>query len=151
MNPNSVDILLVEDNAGDAKLTIRELHKYSLAKKLFHVKDGAEALDFIFATGAYARTRHIQYLPRIVLLDIQMPKLNGMDVLRRLKADPRTSPIPVVILTMSNENTDIRKCYDLGASSYVVKPLTFEGFMQAIEKLAIYTQLMNSYLAAHVE
>ena len=143
MNPNSVEILLVEDNITDAELTIRELKKHHMANNLVHVKNGEEALDFIFATGKYATSREIQYSPKVVLLDIQMPKVNGLEVLQRIKADPRTRVIPVVILTSSKERPDIQKCYDLGANSYIVKPVNFEGFAQAIKNLGFYWLLLN--------
>jgi len=143
MNPNSVEILLVEDNITDAELTIRELKKHNMANNLVHVKNGEEALDFIFATGKYAVTREIQYSPKVILLDIQMPKINGLEVLQKIKADPRTRAIPVVVLTSSKESPDIQKCYDLGANSYIVKPVNFEGFAQAIKNLGFYWLLLN--------
>ena len=143
MNPNSVEILLVEDNITDAELTIRELKKHNMANNLVHVKNGEEALDFIFATGKYATTREIQYSPKVVLLDIQMPKVNGVEVLQKIKADPRTRAIPVVVLTSSKESPDIQKCYDLGANSYIVKPVNFEGFAQSIKNLGFYWLLLN--------
>ena len=143
MNPNSVEILLVEDNITDAELTIRELKKHNMANNLIHLKDGEEALDFIFATGKYANTREIQYPPKVVLLDIQMPKVNGIEVLEKIKTDPKTRSVPVVILTSSKENPDIQKCYDLGANSYIVKPVNFEGFAQAIKNLGFYWLLIN--------
>jgi len=143
MNPNSVEILLVEDNITDAELTIRELKKHNMANNLVHVKNGEEALDFIFATGKYATTREIQYSPKVVLLDIQMPKINGLEVLQKIKADPRTRAIPVVVLTSSKESPDIQKCYDLGANSYIVKPVNFEGFAQSIKNLGFYWLLLN--------
>lgn len=143
MNPNSVEILLVEDNITDAELTIRELKKHNMANNLIHLKDGEEALDFIFATGKYANTREIQYPPKVVLLDIQMPKVNGIEVLEKIKTDPKTRSVPVVILTSSKENPDIQKCYDLGANSYIVKPVNFDGFAQAIKNLGFYWLLLN--------
>lgn len=143
MNPNSVDVLLVEDNTSDAELTIRELKKHNLANNLYHVRDGEEALDFIYATGIFAGTRDILYRPKVVLLDIQMPKVNGMEVLKKIKGDPRTKLIPVVILTSSKESPDIQKCYGLGASSYIVKPVNFEGFAEAIRNLGFYWVLLN--------
>lgn len=143
MNPNSVEILLVEDNITDAELTIRELKKHNMANNLIHLKDGEEALDFIFATGKYANTREIQYTPKVVLLDIQMPKVNGIEVLEKIKTDPKTRSVPVVILTSSKENPDIQKCYDLGANSYIVKPVNFDGFAQAIKNLGFYWLLLN--------
>ncbi|HEV7779810.1 MAG TPA: response regulator [Chitinophagaceae bacterium] len=143
MNHNSVEILLVEDSNADAQLAIRELKKHNMANNLVHVKNGAEALDFIFATGEYAVTRGINYPPKVILLDIQMPKVNGIEVLERIKADPRTKAIPVVVLTSSKESPDIQKCYDLGANSYIVKPVNFEGFTEAIKNLGFYWLLLN--------
>lgn len=133
----------MEDNITDAELAIRELKKHNMANNLFHVKNGEEALDFIFATGKYADTRNMLYAPKVILLDIQMPKVNGIEVLSRLKADSRTRSTPVVILTSSKENPDIQKCYDLGANSYIVKPVNFEGFAQAIKNLGFYWLLLN--------
>jgi two-component system response regulator len=143
MSVNLIDVLLVEDNINDAELTIRELKKNNMADNLAHVKDGEEALDFIFATGTYAGSRDIHYLPKVILLDIQMPKVNGIEVLEKLKADPRTSTIPVVILTSSNESPDIKKCYKLGANSYIVKPVNFNEFTQVIRNLGLYWLLLN--------
>jgi two-component system, response regulator len=135
MNPNSVEVLLVEDNVTDAELTIRELRKHNMANNLVHVKDGKKALDFIFATGEYEAVRSIEYPPRLILLDIQMPKINGIEVLQQIKTDPRTRSIPVVILTSSKESPDVKKCYEYGVNSYIVKPVNFEGFANAIKDL----------------
>ncbi len=143
MDPNSVEILLVEDNPADAELAIRELKKHNMANNLFHVRNGEEALDFIFATGKYADTRNMLYTPKVILLDIQMPKVNGIEVLSTLKSDSRTRQTPVVILTSSKENPDIQKCYELGANSYIVKPVNFEGFAEAIRNLGFYWLLLN--------
>ena len=143
MNLDSVELLLVEDNINDAELTIRELKKHNLANNLFHVKDGEEALDFIFATGKYAEFRHVSNSPKVILLDIQMPKVNGMEVLQRIKSDERTKSTPVVILTSSKEDPDIKKSYDLGANSYIVKPVNFEGFADAIKNLGFFWLLLN--------
>ena len=143
MTHNSVEILLVEDNTIDAELTTRELMKHNMANNLFHVKNGKEALDFIFATGKYMDTRHVSYPPKLVLLDIQMPKLNGIEVLKVIKADSRTRAMPVVILTSSKESPDIQKCYDLGVNSYIVKPVNFESFAEAIRTLGFYWLLIN--------
>lgn len=143
MNHNSVEILLVEDNTIDAELTTRELMKHNMANNLFHVKNGKEALDFIFATGKYAGVRDVSHPPKLVLLDIQMPKLNGIEVLKKIKSDPKTRSIPVVILTSSKESPDIQKCYDLGANSYIVKPVNFESFAEAIRNLGFYWLLLN--------
>ena len=143
MYPNQVDILLVEDNADDAELTIRELKKHNLANNLFRVKDGAEALDFMFATGKYRLKRDVNQTPRVVLLDIQMPKVNGIEALQKIKADERTRATPVVMLTSSNEDPDIQKCYSFGANSYIVKPVNFEGFAVAIKNLGFYWLIIN--------
>jgi two-component system response regulator len=143
MNYNSVDVLLVEDNLNDAELTMRELKKHNMANNLFHVKDGEEALEFIFATGRYAGSRDILHPPKIILLDIQMPKVNGMEVLEKIKSDATTKAIPVVILTSSKEDPDIKKCYTLGANSYIVKPVNFEGFAESIRNLGFYWLLLN--------
>jgi len=136
MNPQSVEVLLIEDNASDAELTIRELKKHNMANNLVHLKNGEEALDFIFGTGE-------QRSPKVVLLDIQMPKVNGIEVLQKIKSDPRTRLVPVVMLTSSKEDPDIQKCYELGANSYIVKPVNFESFAQAIKNLGFYWLLLN--------
>ncbi|HLG40263.1 MAG TPA: response regulator [Chitinophagaceae bacterium] len=143
MTQNLVEILLAEDNTTDAELTIRELKKHNMANNLVHVKDGEEAIDFIFATGKYAGKREVLHFPKLVLLDIQMPKVNGIEVLQKIKADPRTKAVPVVILTSSKEDPDIQKCYALGANSYIVKPVNFDGFAQAIKNLGFYWLLLN--------
>ena len=140
---NRVDLLLVEDNAYDAELTIRHLKKNNMANSLFHVKDGEEALEFLFATGKYAGQGDLMQRPKIILLDIQMPKVSGIEVLQKIKEDPRTRSIPVVILTSSKEDPDIQKCYALGANSYIVKPVNFEGFSEAIANLGFYWLLLN--------
>lgn len=137
-----VEILLVEDNLNDAELAIRALKKNNLVNRLIHLKDGSEALDFIFAEGAYGG-RDMDNLPKVVLLDLKMPKINGIEVLQRLKSDNRTKKIPVVILTSSNEDPDIKVCYELGANSYVVKPVQFDGFAKAVNELGMYWMLIN--------
>ena len=143
MNENLVEILLVEDNPSDAELTIRELKKNNLANNLYHVKDGQEALDFIFASGAYENRRDILSKPKVILLDIQMPKVNGLEVLKIIKSDIRTKAIPVVMLTSSKEDPDIKLSYELGANSYIVKPVNFVGFAEAIKHLGFYWLLIN--------
>ncbi|HMK05379.1 MAG TPA: response regulator [Ferruginibacter sp.] len=143
MNANAVDLLLVEDDSDDAELTIRELKKHNMANNLFHVRDGEEAIEFIFATGRFEGKRNMQQVPRLILLDIQMPKVNGIEVLQKIKSDERTKATPVVILTSSKENPDIQSCYALGANSYIVKPVNFEGFAQAIKNLGFYWLLLN--------
>jgi two-component system response regulator len=143
MNQNSVDILLVEDNMADAELAIRELKKHKLANNLYHARDGEEALDFIFCTGKFAGTRIISDSPKVILLDIQMPKVNGIEVLEKIRSDDRTRLFPVVILTSSSEHPDVKKCYALGANSYIVKPVNFERFAAAIQNLGYYWILSN--------
>ena len=137
-----VEILLAEDNESDAELTIRALRKNNLANKLVHLRDGADALDFICAEGSYAH-RDVQNTPRVILLDLKMPKVNGIEVLQRIKSDSRTQKIPVVMLTSSKEDPDIQACYKLGVNSYVVKPVTFEEFVKAVSDLGLYWMLLN--------
>ncbi len=140
---NKVEILLAEDSQNDAELTIRELKKHKMANNLVHVKDGEEALNFIFGRGAYISRQDRIHLPKVILLDIQMPKINGIEVLRQIKEDPRTRSIPVVILTSSKEHPDVKACYELGANSYIVKPVNFEGFAESIRNLGFYWLLLN--------
>jgi two-component system response regulator len=139
---HNIEILLVEDNAGDAEMTINALKKNNLANKLLHVKDGAAALDFIFAEGEY-ENRQIEDQPRVILLDLKMPKVNGIEVLEKIRADERTKTIPVVVLTSSKEDPDIIKCYELGVNSYVVKPVEFDEFQKAISALGLYWMIVN--------
>jgi two-component system response regulator len=136
-----VEILLVEDNDSDAEMTIYALEKNNLANKLLHVKDGAAALDFIFAEGEYLN-RPMEK-PKVVLLDLKMPKVNGIEVLQRIRGDEGTKRIPVVMLTSSKEDPDIQKCYALGVNSYVVKPVQFNDFQQAISNLGLYWMIVN--------
>lgn len=140
---NSVEILLAEDSQHDAELTIRELKKHNMANNLVHVKDGEEALDFIFGRGKYVARNDSIHFPKVILLDIQMPKVNGIEVLKEIKSDPRTHNIPVVILTSSKEHPDVQRCYELGANSYIVKPVNFEGFAESIRNLGFYWLLLN--------
>jgi two-component system response regulator len=142
MIDNEIEILLVEDNAYDAELTIRSLKKVNLANKLYHLKDGAEALDFIFARGDFA-SRSIENRPKIILLDIKMPKVDGMEVLKQIKANDLTKTIPVVIMTSSKEEQDIITSYNLGVNSYVVKPVNFESFAKAVCDLGLYWLITN--------
>jgi len=137
-----VEILLAEDNASDAEMTILALKKNNLANNLMHVKDGAEALDFIFAEGKYA-DRVVANKLKVILLDLKMPKVNGIEVLEKIRADKRTNAIPVVILTSSKEDPDIKKCYKLGVNSYVVKPVEFDEFQRAISDLGLYWMIVN--------
>lgn len=138
----AVEILLVEDNPSDAKLTIRALQKNNLCNSIVHVSDGAEALEFIFAEGKYAE-RSIENRPRIVLLDLKMPKVDGLEVLKTIKEDARTQNIPVIIMTSSKEDNDIKLAYTYGANSYVVKPVGFENFSKAVVDLGMYWMLVN--------
>lgn len=137
-----VEILLVEDNMADAELTIRALNKAKIANSILHLKDGAEALDYLFAKGVYAE-RDLTKLPKVILLDIKMPKVDGIEVLRQLKANEHTKIIPVVIMTSSSEEKDIVSSYQLGVNSYVVKPVGFEGFAKAVAELGLYWMLLN--------
>lgn len=137
-----VQVLLVEDNASDAEMTINALKRNNLVNKLLHVKDGAEALDFLFAEGKYS-DRKIEDKPKVILLDLKMPKVSGIEVLQRIRADERTKTIPVVVLTSSKEDPDIKKSYDLGANSYVVKPVEFDEFQRAISNLGLYWMIVN--------
>lgn len=142
MNDNGVEIVLVEDNVSDAELTIRALKKKNLANHLIHLKNGAEALDFIFARGAFAG-RDTQKDPKVILLDLKMPKVNGLEVLAQIRADERTKKIPVVVLTSSKEDPDIDACYALGVNSYIVKPVEFDNFFEAVSQLGFYWLLLN--------
>jgi two-component system, response regulator len=142
MVDQEIGFLLVEDNQSDADLAIRALRKKSPDQSIFHVKNGAEALDFVFCTGPYAG-RNMANQPGAVLLDLNMPKVGGIEVLRKLKGDARTKAIPVVILTSSNEDRDIAACYDLGANSYVVKPVNFDAYIRTIGDIGHYWQTVN--------
>jgi CheY-like chemotaxis protein len=135
-------ILLVEDNPRDAELTIRVLKKRGFANHLTHVKDGQEALDYIFGTGDY-QGRDINQQPRIILLDLKLPKVDGIEVLRQIRADERTKMLPVVVLTSSHEDRDVIETYQLGVNSYIVKPVDFENFSEAISSLSAYWLLLN--------
>ena len=142
MKTNQVEILLVEDNPNDVELTLRALKKNNLANRVHVVKDGSEALDYVFATGAYA-DREIGNGPKVVLLDLKLPKVDGMEVLKRIKGDERTKKIPVVVLTSSQEEQDVVKSYKLGANSYIVKPVDFERFTKSVQELGLYWLLLN--------
>ena len=139
---NEVEVLLVEDNPSDAELTVRALKKRNLANRLFHVKDGAEAIDFLFAQGPFV-SRRVENGPKVVLLDLKLPKVDGIEVLRRIKADERTKIIPVVVMTSSREDRDLVDCYNLGVNGYVVKPVEFEDFARAVSDLGCYWLLLN--------
>lgn len=139
---NEVEVLLVEDNPSDAELTMRALKKRNLANRLFHAKDGAEALDFVFARGVFAN-RKVENGPKVVLLDLKLPKVDGLEVLRCIKADERTKKIPVVVMTSSREDRDLDTCYNFGVNGYVVKPVEFEDFSRAVSELGFYWLLLN--------
>ena len=143
---NGIEILLVEDNPRDVEMTIRALKKRNLANHIQVVKDGAEALDFLFATGSYAdRDPHL--VPKVVLLDLKLPKVSGQDVLKRIKSEESTKTIPVVVLTSSQEERDMIESYRLGVNSYIVKPVDFDNFSEAIGELGFYWLLVNKPLA----
>jgi len=139
---NDTEILLVEDSPYDAELTIRELKRHHLANKLVHLKDGAEAMEFIFGTGAYAGRDTSQH-PRVVLLDLKLPKVDGLEVLRAIKTDERTRTIPVVVMSSSQEQRDVVDSYHLGVNGYVVKPVDFDQFSKAVSELGCYWVLLN--------
>lgn len=141
-NLNPVEILLIEDNPHDAELALRALKKQGLANKVQLLQDGAEALDFIFATGVY-QDRQVDSQPRVILLDLKLPKVDGLQVLRRLKGDERTRYIPVVVMTSSQEEQDIVESYRLGVNSYIVKPVDFDKFAQSVADLGLYWLLLN--------
>ena len=136
-----VEILLVEDNSSDAELTVRALKKSNLANHLIWLKDGAEALDFLFCKGAY--TGRLSGQPKLIMLDLKMPKIDGIEVLRRVKGDEYLKTIPVVVMTSSHEEQDIVESYKLGVNSYVVKPVDFQQFHDAISSTGLYWMLMN--------
>jgi two-component system, response regulator len=142
MTHSEIEILLIEDNASDAEMTIRALKKKNISNNITHLKDGEEGLDFIFGLGKY-EGRDITNQPKIILLDLKMPKVSGIEVLQTLKKDDRTKKIPIVVLTSSKEDPDIKKCYELGVNSYIVKPVGFENFSNAIADLGFYWLLLN--------
>lgn len=137
-----VEILLVEDNPNDVELALHALAKHHLVNRIQVVRDGAEALEFVFCTGAYAQ-RAGENSPRVILLDLKLPKVDGLEVLRQIKADERTCAIPVVVLTSSREEPDIAESYRLGVNSYIVKPVDFEQFTEAVRQLGLYWLLLN--------
>ena len=142
MDKDKFDILLVEDNPDDAELTRRAFKKNNINNSILHLNNGAEALDFIFCEGAY-KERNLQLLPKLILLDLKMPKVDGIEVLRKLKQNERTKIIPVVILSSSKEEKDILETYKLGANSFFVKPVEFDGFVQAVSNLGLYWLTLN--------
>ena len=138
----SVEILLVEDSSEDAELTLRALKKHNLANRIHHAKDGVEALDFLFARGPHADQATLRML-RVVLRDLKLPRVDGIEVLTQMRADPRTKLVPVVVLTSSREDPDISRCYALGVNSYIVKPVAFEEFIKVVSSLGLYWLLLS--------
>jgi two-component system, response regulator len=139
---HTIELLLVEDNPEDLELALRALRKANFSNRIHVARDGAEALDYIFCVGAFAG-RDIADGPKVILLDLKLPKIDGLEVLKRIKADPRTAGIPVVVLTSSKEQSDMVESYHLGVNSYVVKPVNFERFAEAVQQLGMYWLLLN--------
>jgi two-component system response regulator len=142
LNSSSPELLLVEDNPQDLELAMRALRRAGLADRILVARDGEEALEFVFATGAFAE-RNAAEQPKVVLLDLKLPKVDGLEVLRRIKSDPRTRDVPVVVLTSSREQRDVTECYHLGANSYIVKPVNFDRYAEAVRDLALYWLVLN--------
>jgi two-component system, response regulator len=142
MSERELEILLVEDNPNDVELTLRALRRNNLANQVHVARDGAEALDFMFAEGDYTG-RDIERRPKVMLLDLMLPKVSGLEVLQRIRSDERTKDIAVVVLTSSKEAPDIAECYELGVNRYIVKPVDFEEFIQVISELGLYWLLLN--------
>jgi two-component system, response regulator len=141
-NYNPVQILIVEDNPNDAELTLRAFKKHNLANEIYVAEDGVEALDFIFCEGKF-KARNISSSLRVIFLDLKLPKVNGLEVLKRIKSDPKTKKLPVVIITSSKEDPDINAAYELGANAYVVKPVDFNDFMKAMQETGLFWLLVN--------
>lgn len=142
LNDKAVEVILIEDNPHDAELALRALKKHGLANKVQLLQDGAEALDFVFGAGAFAG-REINHRPKLILLDLKLPKVDGLEILRRIKADDRTRTIPVVVMTSSQEEKDIVESYKLGVNSYIVKPVDFDKFVNSVADLGLYWLLLN--------
>jgi two-component system, response regulator len=142
METNIIEILLVEDNLNDVELTLRALKKFNIVNNIFVVHDGAEALDYIFLKGKYTNRENTTKL-KVIFLDLKLPKLSGLEVLKELKKHDHTRKIPVVVLTSSKLEPDIERCYELGVNSYVVKPVDFDNFMESIRQLGLYWLLIN--------
>lgn len=139
---DAIEILLVEDNPRDAELTLRALRKSHLANNILIASDGAEAIDYLFCKGKYEQ-RDMSHIPKIIILDLKLPKISGLEVLKIVKEDPNLSSIPVVVVTSSEEGPDIREAYRLGVNSYIVKPVDFHQFMNAMTSLGFYWLLVN--------
>lgn len=144
MNENAVDILLVEDRAEDAELTMMALEQHHISNKIIWVKDGQEALDYLFCKGQYA-DRVKTAIPKLVLLDLNMPKVGGIEVLKQIRSNPITKKITVVILTTSKEEYDISTAYEIGVNSYIVKPVQFDDFTETVKNLGMYWLLLNQH------
>jgi two-component system response regulator len=141
MEQQEIEILLIEDNLDEAELTIRSLKKHNLANNLRHIDDGTEALEFLFPTAAGGAAYHFR--PKLILMDLKLPKVDGLEILRKIKEDERTKMIPVVVLTSSREERDIVKSYQLGVNSYIVKPVSFSDFSKAVSDLGFYWLIRN--------
>ena len=141
-NLKEAEILLVEDNPNDMELTLRAMNTYNLTNKIHVAKDGVEALEYVFAEGAYSR-RDIKDKPQVILLDLKLPRIDGLEVLQKIKSDDRTNTIPVVVLTSSTEERDIIESYELGVNSYIVKPVDFDKFISAVSEIGLYWMLLN--------
>jgi len=148
MNSTELDILLVDDSQEDIDLTLHALQRENLANHIQVVRDGEEALDFIFCEGAFAK-RSLDCLPRLILLDLKLPKVDGIEVLRRIKSNPHTKLVPIVILTSSKEERDLIKGYDLGANSYIQKPVDFDKFRETVKRIGLYWMLTNQRPLVH--
>ena len=142
MNYENIEILFAEDSKDDALLTIRALNKSGFSNKLHHVIDGAEALDFIYCRGKYVG-RNPKEFPKLILLDVKMPKVSGIEVLEKIKSDPLIRSVPVVMLTSSNEGPDIERCFALGANSYIVKPVDSDNFFKAVKEIGVYWMILS--------
>ncbi|MBC8047690.1 MAG: response regulator [Fimbriimonadaceae bacterium] len=145
MNLNEIEIVLVEDNLADAELTIRALKDAHIMNNLIHLKNGEEALDFLYSRDAYV-SRNANIHPKVILLDLRMPKISGIEVLREIKSDENLKSIPIVVLTSSTEDPDVQECYKLGVNSYISKPVEFNRFAEVVGQLGLYWLLLNTHV-----